>query len=128
MNSWRRRAKASRAWAMCSGRKTRAAWGSPIAKNLGEPTRALMESLGLGQGGAAFFVAGGQPAVFSSSPAWPARVGGAEAGRREPVQVLLDRRLPDVRMERGGEEGRLLAQPVLDAARRPGGPGDPRTR
>jgi aspartyl-tRNA synthetase len=31
---------------------------------------------------------------------------------------LLDRRLPDVRVERGREEGRLLAQPVLDAAGR----------
>jgi aspartyl-tRNA synthetase len=40
------------------------AWGGPIAKNLGEPTQALMESLGLGQGDAAFFVAG-DPAVFA---------------------------------------------------------------
>ncbi len=39
-------------------------WGGPIAKNLGEPTQALMESLGLGQGDAAFFVAG-DPAVFT---------------------------------------------------------------
>jgi aspartyl-tRNA synthetase len=39
-------------------------WGGPIAKNLGEPTQALMESLGLGQGDAAFFVAG-DPAVFA---------------------------------------------------------------
>jgi aspartyl-tRNA synthetase len=36
----------------------------PIAKNLGEPVQALMESLGLGQGDAAFFVAG-DPAVFA---------------------------------------------------------------
>ena len=34
---------------------------------------------------------------------------------RGSLRVLLDRRLPDVRMERGGEEDRLLAQPVLDA-------------
>jgi aspartyl-tRNA synthetase len=41
------------------------AWGGPIAKNLGqEPTQALMTSLGLGQGDAAFFVAG-QPSVFA---------------------------------------------------------------
>jgi len=39
-------------------------WGGPIAKNLGEPTQGLMESLGLGQGDAAFFVAG-DPAVFA---------------------------------------------------------------
>jgi aspartyl-tRNA synthetase len=41
------------------------AWGGPIAKNLGqEPTEALMSSLGLGQGDAAFFVAG-LPSVFA---------------------------------------------------------------
>ncbi|WP_197425215.1 aspartate--tRNA ligase [Caulobacter sp. CCH5-E12] len=39
-------------------------WGGPIAKNLGGPTQALMESLGLGAGDAAFFVAG-DPAVFA---------------------------------------------------------------
>jgi len=39
-------------------------WGGPIAKNLGaEKTEALMTSLGLGQGDAAFFVAG-DPKVF----------------------------------------------------------------
>ena len=41
------------------------AWGGPIAKNLGqEPTEALMSSLGLGRGDAAFFVAG-DPAAFA---------------------------------------------------------------
>jgi len=40
------------------------AWGGPIAKNLGEEkTQALMTSLGLGEGDAAFFVAG-DPKVF----------------------------------------------------------------
>jgi aspartyl-tRNA synthetase len=40
------------------------AWGGPIAKNLGqEPAEALMKALGLGQGDAAFFVAG-DPKVF----------------------------------------------------------------
>ena len=40
------------------------AWGGPIAKNLGpDATQALMASLGLGQGDAAFFVAG-DPKVF----------------------------------------------------------------
>ncbi len=41
------------------------AWGGPIAKNLGqEPTEALMTSLGLGQGDAAFFTAG-NPSAFA---------------------------------------------------------------
>ncbi len=40
------------------------AWGGPIAKNLGEEkTQALMTGLGLGEGDAAFFVAG-DPGVF----------------------------------------------------------------
>jgi aspartyl-tRNA synthetase len=40
------------------------AWGGPIAKNLGEEkTQGLMTSLGLGEGDAAFFVAG-DPSVF----------------------------------------------------------------
>jgi aspartyl-tRNA synthetase len=39
-------------------------WGGPIAKNLGpERTQAVMDQLGLGQGDAAFFVAG-DPKVF----------------------------------------------------------------
>ncbi|MGE5565808.1 MAG: aspartate--tRNA ligase [Parcubacteria group bacterium] len=39
-------------------------WGGPIAKNLGpERTQAIMDQLGLGQGDAAFFVAG-DPGVF----------------------------------------------------------------
>ena len=41
------------------------AWGGPIAKNLGqEPTEALMSSLGLGRGDAAFFTAG-NPSAFA---------------------------------------------------------------
>ena len=40
---------------------------------------------------------------------------GARPHREGPLRVLLDRRLPDVRVERGGEEDRLLPQPVLDA-------------
>ena len=39
--------------------------------------------------------------------------------RQGPVRVLLDHRLPDVRVERGGEADRLLPQPVLDAEHRP---------
>ena len=40
---------------------------------------------------------------------------GARPDRQGPFRILLDRRFPDVRMERGGEEDRLLAQSVLDA-------------
>src|SRR5690606_3330389 len=41
------------------------AWGGPIAQNLGqEHARAVMDQLGMGQGDAAFFVAG-DPAVFA---------------------------------------------------------------
>ena len=50
--------------------------------------------------------------------AWPHRQGS--------FRVLLDRRFPDVRVERGREENRLLAQPVLDAE--PAGRGIPRAR
>lgn len=40
------------------------------------------------------------------------------------LPLLLDRRLPDVREGRGDRQDRLLAQPVLHAAGRSGGPGD----
>ena len=53
---------------------------------------------------------------------------GVEPDRQGPVRTRLDRRLPDVRVQRGREEGRLLAQPVLDAAGRPRGAADGRTR
>ena len=52
-----------------------------------------------------------RPCAYESCP-------GAQTRRREPLRVLLGRRLPDVRMERGGEEDRLLAQSFLDAAGR----------
>ncbi len=39
----------------------------------------------------------------------------ARSDRQGSLRAVLDRRLPDVRMERGGEEDRLLPQPVLDA-------------
>ena len=64
-----------------------------------------------------------------------ARRQGAGASRRRaegrpkgPVRLLLDHRLPDVRVERGGEEDRLLAQPVLDAEHRAGRLPGPRSR
>ena len=91
-----------------------------------EPTDALMTALGLGKGDAAFFAAG-LPSVFAKF-AGLARTRVATELKlvdESAVQVLLDRRLPDVRMVRGREEGRLLAQPLLDAAGRAGGAGDP---
>ena len=53
-----------------------------------------------------------------------------EPRRQGALRALLDRRFPDVRVERGGEEDRLLPQSVLDAEHggrrvpgaRPGGP------
>ena len=62
-------------------------------------------------------------------PSWPAsprtKIGaGAGADRPGPLRVLLDRRLPDVRAQRGDRADRLQPQPVLDAAGRAGGAGD----
>jgi hypothetical protein len=89
----------------------------PVANNVGpERTERLRAQLGLKAGDAVFFVAG-EPEKFVKF-AGP----GAHQGRRGPrshqqgsFRVLLDRGLSDVRVERGGEEDRLLAQPVLDA-------------
>ena len=50
---------------------------------------------------------------------------GAGAGGRGPVRLLLDRRLPDVREGRDTGQARLQPQPLLDAAGRAGGAGDP---
>ena len=94
----------------------------PLANNIGpERTEAVRAQLGLKAGDAAFFVAG-DPAVFAKFAGLARnKVGaGAQAGRREPLRIRLDRRLPDVRVERGRQEDRFLAQPVLDAAGRPG--------
>ena len=44
-----------------------------------------------------------------------------QADRHRAVRTRLDRRFSDVRVERGRQEDRFLAQPVLDAARRSGG-------
>ena len=100
----------------------------PLAKNIGpERTKQIADQLGLGVGDAVFFVAG-QPKRLRQ-----VRRPGAHQGRRGtrphragPLRVLLDRRLSDVRVERGGEEDRLLPQPVLDAEH--GGRGFPRAR
>ena len=89
----------------------------PLAKNIGpERTKQIADQLGLGVGDACFFVAG-KPKDFVKF-AGPARTQvGEELNLIDegPLRVLLDRRLPDVRMERGGEEDRLLPQSVLDA-------------
>jgi aspartyl-tRNA synthetase len=51
-------------------------WGGPIAKNLGaEKTDALMQALGLGQGDAAFFVAGDPKAFYKFAGAARTKVG-----------------------------------------------------
>jgi len=51
-------------------------WGGPIAKNLGaEKTDALMGALGLGQGDAAFFVAGDPKAFYKFAGAARTKVG-----------------------------------------------------
>ncbi len=88
----------------------------PLAKNIGpERTKQIADQLGLGVGDAVFFIAG-KPQQFVKF-AGPARTKVGEEGprRQGPLRLLLDRRLPDVRIQRGGEEDRLLPQPVLDA-------------
>ena len=75
--------------------------------------------LGLKDGDAVFFAAGNPENFYKF--AGDARATGrprTEAHRRGPLRAGLDRRLPDVRVERGREEDRLLAQPVLHAAGR----------
>ena len=98
----------------------------PVAKNLGpERTEAIRKQLGLADGDAVFFVAGLPKEMAAFAGLARTKIGtdlGLVATR--PLRLLLDRRLPDVRVERGGEEDRLLAQSVLDAARRARGAGD----
>ena len=89
----------------------------PLAKNIGpERTKQIADQLGLGVGDAVFFIAG-KPQQFVKFAGPGAHQGrrGARPHRQGPLRLLLDRRLPDVRMERGGEEDRLLPQSVLDA-------------
>jgi aspartyl-tRNA synthetase len=77
--------------------------------------------LGLKAGDACFFVAGDPDKFYKFAGSARTKVG-SELGLidEERLRARLDRRLPDVRVQRGREEGRLLAQPVLDAAGRPG--------
>ena len=81
----------------------------PIARNIGaERSDAIRRQLGLGVGDAAFFVAGRpRSSQIRRRGAQPRRAR-ARPRRPEALRVLLDRRLPDGRVERGGEEDRLL--------------------
>ena len=77
----------------------------PLAKNIGpERTKQIADQLKLGVGDACFFVAG-KPKDFVkfAGPRAQQSRRGARPDRQGPFRVLLDRRFPDVRMERGGE-------------------------
>ena len=92
----------------------------PIAKNIGEErTEAVRQQLGLSDGDAAFFVAGDPKkfVVLRGRCTHPRRRG-VEPRRPGKVRAVLDRRFPVLRVERGREEDRFRAQPVLDAAGR----------
>jgi aspartyl-tRNA synthetase len=81
----------------------------PVANNVGpEKTEAMRSQLGLKEG------------EVRRSRANQSRRG-AQSHRQGPLRALLDRRLSDVRVERGGEEDRLLSQPILDAEHAGGG-------
>jgi aspartyl-tRNA synthetase len=92
----------------------------PIAKNIGpERTEASAAQMGLEDGDACFFAAG-DPEKFARLPAMPATQGpaGTDLVDEGSLRAVLDRRFPVLRMGRGEQEGRLLAQPVLHAAGR----------
>ncbi len=101
----------------------RARGSGPIAKNIGEErTAAIRSQLGLEDGDAVFFVAGGREDSTSS----PAK----RAPRSALDLNLIDRNrfelcwivdFPFYEWRRGRKEDRLRAQPVLDAAGRPRG-------
>ena len=118
------RSRPGRDDAQAPTRRRRALAGrGPLANNIGpERVEAVRLALGLKAGDAAFFVAG-DPEKFAQIRRARAHEGrpGAQARRRGSVRIRLDRRFPDVRVERRREEGRLLAQSLLDAAGRPRG-------
>ena len=95
----------------------------PLANNIGpERVEALRTQLGL-EGGRRRLLRrrrSGKIREIRRTGAHQGRAG-SQTGRREPVRIRLDRRFPDVRVERGREEDRILAQSVLDAAGRPRG-------
>jgi hypothetical protein len=95
----------------------------PIAKNLeADRVEAIRVACNLQPGDAVFFAAGKK----DETPKFAGKVRTcagrrAEADRAGRVPLLLDRRLPDVRAERGDRAGRFQPQPVLHAAGGPGG-------
>ena len=102
----------------------------PIAKFVADDRLAKLKALtGAEDGDAVFFVADQPDAAWKFAGHARTRIG-QELGviARGRVRLLLDRRLPDVRVRRQGQEGRLQPQPVLDAAGRAGGAGDARIR
>ena len=90
----------------------------PIAKFLPpDVQKAIAAKAGLKSGDAVFFACDMPDKAAKLAGAARLRIGtDLEADDDRHVRTLLDRRLPDVRMERGREEDRLLAQSVLDAA------------
>ncbi len=95
----------------------------PVAKNLGpERTEAMRTQLGLKDGDAVFFAAGDPAKFYKFAGEARNRIGERTgADRQGSLRVLLDHRLSVLRVERGRQEDRLLAQPVLHAAGRDGG-------
>ena len=99
------------------GRRSR--WPTISVRN--GPRRSAPQ-LGLKEGDAAFFVAGDPDKFWKFAGLGPHQARrGVEPDRQGAVRACLDRRLPDVRIQRGRQEDRLLAQSVLDAAGRPRG-------
>ena len=74
--------------------------GGPIAKNHGpEATAALVAALGLGPNDGVFFAAGKEAQAAKLAGLARTRIGeDAGADRAGRVPLLLDRRLPDVRI------------------------------
>ena len=99
------------------GRRCRAP--SPRTSGPSAPS-AIRTQLGLKDGDAVFFAAGNPAKLLQVRRRARATEIGAELKLIDEDQFALglDRRLPVLRVERGGEEDRLLAQPVLDAAGR----------
>ena len=98
----------------------------PVAKFLGpERLERLKAEAGLSTGDAVFFACDKPDVAAKLAGQVRTRIG-EELGLldKDRFALLLDRRLPDVRVGRGGEAGHLLAQPVLHAAGRDGGAGD----
>ena len=96
----------------------------PVAKNIGpERTEAIRRQLKVSSDDAVFFAAG-NPANFYKFAGGGARQDRTrtKTAQGRSVRSGLDRRLPVLRVERGRQEGRLLAQSVLDAQGRRGSP------